>query len=319
MFRAIKFPRLKFKQPESPEESEIRCAAQIIAFVVMSLLFDISGAAFLLISGSDVATVLSFFSTAVLYLLPACMVKLIMHKFGTDDRAAVTAIAITAFIFSFIPVSAYYVSHDYELGVYRYMRATDADVYYYGGYDEFKSDYIDPLDFMKKMQSAPASIVLEGMNSEKANSLTPEQLEDLNSKNLWEYLGFNEILGTTIDEVEDSMAASRTMNAYEFTFNYRGLTAKTYWYELKNPGMMIGELKDIAKTGSHSVRFSLYVTYLVMQLMCTYMVCMHFGVNDEKHIVCYVKPSEFRELKIFFRYIAECLREMKGNWQIKEQ
>ena len=238
---------------------------------------------------------------------------------GYSDRALITVLTLLGMLAALPSVTAYYISHDYEMSVYRYMKVTPADEYYYGGYNDLESDYVSPEEFMQAMQDAPASIVLDSMSIEKLGKLTAEQLDTIHSESLWDYFGFSEILGTDSDEVEDSLTASRTMNAYEFTFEYRGLTAKTFGYLLRRPEQMPDEMEYIIRAGSHSVKISTLMIFLGGELFCVYMLCMHFGVNDKRHIVYFTRPAPLVRTMAFFRLLGSSVREMHSNWHLSRK
>lgn len=311
-------PKLRLRRAETLEESSVYLLIPFLVFVTAMVSAAGAGMLYILIAGSDVHWAPVLFSTAVLCMLAAFTVKALTGLIGYSDRALLTVLTVLGYIAAIPAVAAYYISHDYEMSVYRYMKVTPADVYYYGGYDELEADYASPEEFMQAMQDSPASIVLDSMSIEKLGRLTPEQLETIRSENLWDYFGFSEILGTSSDEVEDSLTASRTMNAYEFTFEYRGLTAKTFSYMLTRPEVMPSELEYIIYAGSHSIGLTELLFFLGGELFCVYMLCMHFGVNEKRHIVYFTRPAPPMRLIAFFRLLTGSVGEMFSSWRFKD-
>ena len=312
-------PKLGFRRAQTEEEGTVYLLLPFVIFLVASFSAAAAGILFILIAGSDVHHIAAVFSTAMLCMLAAFTVRSLTGIIGYSDRALITVLTVLGFLAALPSVIAYYISHDYEMSVYRYMKVTPADEYYYGGYDELENDYVSPEEFMQAMQDAPASIVLDSMSIDKLGKLTAEQLDTIHSESLWDYFGFSEILGTDSDEVEDSLTASRTMNAYEFTFEYRELTAKTFGYLLRRPEQMPDEMEYIIRAGSHSVKISTLLIFLGGELFCVYMLCMHFGVNEKRHIVYFTRPAPLVRLSAFFRLLGSSLKEMSSKWHFSKK
>ena len=310
-------PKLHFRRAQTDEEGTVYLLMPVLIFLIGAFTAAAAGILFILIAGSNVHSIAAIFSTAILCMLAAFTVKSLTGIIGFSDRSLITGLVILGFFAALPSVTAYYISHDYEMSVYRYMKVTPADEYYYGGYDELENDYVSPEEFMQAMNDAPASIILDTMSLEKLGKLTAEQLDTIHSESLWDYFGFSEILGTSSDEVEDSLTASRTMNAYEFTFNYRGLTAKTFGYLMKHPEQMPDEIEYIIRAGSHSVKISTLLIFFGGELFCVYMLCMHFGVNEKRHIVYFTRPAPPVRLAAFFRLLGGSLRQMYATWHFR--
>ena len=237
---------------------------------------------------------------------------------GYTDRAALVVLTALGLFAGLIPVSAYYVSRDYEMSVYRYMKVTPADVYYFGGYDSLEKDYASPDSFMTSMKQTPASVIIDGMSVERVAKIPRGQLEAIHSESLWVYFGFNEILGESSDEVEDSLTASRTMDAYEFTFEYRGLTAKTFTYLLRHPRMVLREIGMISHMGTQFIKPSTLLIFIFGELFGVYMICMHFGMNAAGQVVYYTRPAPLKLTMAFLRLFTGSLCEMISGWRINE-
>lgn len=310
-------PGLSFRIPRTGEERTVYLLMPVLIFLTAFGAAALAGILFIQIAGSNVYSIAAFFSTAVLSVLAAFTVKTFTAFIGCSDRAMITVLTLLGYAAAIPVVNAFYISHDYEMSVYRYMKVTPADEYYYGGYSELEKDYASPEEFMLAMRKAPASIILDNMSIEKIGRLTPEQLDTINSESLWDYFGFEEILGAGSDEVEDSLTASRTMDAYEFTFVYRGLTAKTFGYMLKHPEQTPDELEYIIRAGAHSVGFGILLIFLGGELFCTYMLCMHFGVNEKRHIVYFTRPAPPVRLIAFRQLLTGSVREMYESWRFE--
>lgn len=274
-----------------------------------------AGISFILISGASVSMPVMVFSTAVLVLLPAFVTKTYSIISGFRSRRLLTPMIIIGCLISLHATLSYYISHDYELSVYRYMRVTDADIYYFGGYDKLADDYFDGADLMQQMQAAPAALVLEGMSDDRIAALTASQLKSINSRSLWDYLGFGEILGSDPDEVEASVRASRSMNAYEFTFGYRGLRAKTFGYIFTHPRMIGGELKLIAAGGAKTVNIPVLAAFLISQIFVLYVVGMHFDINGKGQLIYIYDPEKSRARREGMRDMLAGLRERLSKKQ----
>ena len=308
---------MSFRKPQSDEEGTVYLLAQVMVFLLSVAVTAAAGMTFVLIAASHVNAVVAAICTALLCALPPFIMKALTALAGYADRAALTVLMLLGFIAGLLPVSAYFVSHDYEMSVYRYMRVTRADVYYYGGYDALEQDYVSPEAFMSSMKDTSASVILNGMGTEELAKIDPAQLDTINSESLWDYFGFEEILGSHPDEVEDSLTASRTMDAYEFTFDYRGLTAKSFTYMLKHPRLTLREIGLIARTGTQFAEPLTLLVFLAGELIMVYVISMHFGVNDRGEIVCYTSPEPPRHIPAFFGLIGISFAEMKSGWLLR--
>ena len=305
---------MKLSQAVSPRLPKAVCV--MLGAVLSVICCAASGMCFILISGAGVPVPVMIFSTAALILLPAFIIKTYSVFIGLRSRPLLTGLMITGLFLSLYPTVCYYIGKDYDISVYRYMRGTDADVYYFGGYEGVTRDYLDGADLMAQMQAAPASIVLESMSEEKLKKLTAEQLKVINSENLWDYFGFGEILGSDPDEVEASIRASRSMSAYEFTFGYRDLKAKTTGYMLAHPEQIRQELYSIIRTGSHTVGASVLAAFLLSQLFTLYVTGYHFDVNAKGQLVYIYEPTPPEERFRALRFTAAVIREMASHWYI---
>ena len=232
------------------------------------------------------AAVISLLCAAVLCLLPGSLVKLYAVLRRVRDLRAAAILCAAGFVLAMPAVFSYYVSHDYALSVYRYMKKTEADVYYFAGYESYLEDYSGAEDFMRQMKAAPASIVLDGMSDEKLSQLSAEELKTINSESLWDYCGFSDILGSTPQEVEKSMKKAHEMNAYEFTFKYRGLHAKTFGYMLVHPSLMFSELRGmITEPSGYSVPFATLIFFLISELFCMLTIVLRFDYLHGKGLI----------------------------------
>lgn len=305
---------MKLKQATEPRLPMWVCTA--LSLILSAAVSAASGMGFITISGAAVAMPIMVFCTAVLVLLPAFIMKTFSVFSGLRSRRRLTALILAGFLLSVYPTLCCYISYDYELSVYRYMRVTDADVYYFGGYDAIAEDYLDSADLMQQMKSAPAAVLLDGMSDEKLSQLTASQLKAINSETLWDYLGFSEILGGDPDEVEASVRASRSMNAYEFTFGYRGLRAKTFGYMLTHPKRISTELSALAIAAS-SVKFSVLTAFLISQLFVLYVIGLHFDINAKGQLIYIIEPSNHGERRGALRFVSDTVIEMRSHWRIK--
>jgi hypothetical protein len=170
---------------------------------------------------------------------------------------------------------------------------------------------------MQQMQAAPASIVLEGMSEGKLDALTAEQLETIRSESLWDYFDYGNILGNDADEVEASLKASREMNAYDFTFGYRGLRAKNLRYMLENPSRCSDEIRLIAKSGAHAVRFDTLSFFIFAQIAVIVMIGVHFDIDGMGQLVFIYEPVRAAMVRAVLRRSQETLHEMRENLIIK--
>lgn len=306
---------MKLKQATEPKLPLWVCST--LSLILSAAVSAAAGMGFITISGAAVAMPIMVFSTAVLVLLPAFIMKTYSIFSGLRNRRLLTPIILAGCLLSVYPTLCYYVSFDYELSVYRYMRVTDADIYYFCGYEELAEEYFDSADLMQQMQAAPAAVLLDGMSDEKLSKLTASQLKAINSQTLWDYLGFGEILGDDPDEVEASVRASRSMNAYDFTFGYRGLRAKTLDYMLTHPDSTSAELRAIASAGSRSVQFSVLAAFLISQIFVLYVIGLHFDINAKGQLIYIIEPSKPGERVGALRFTADVLGEMRSHWRMK--
>ncbi|SDA15839.1 hypothetical protein SAMN02910447_01004 [Ruminococcus sp. YE71] len=306
---------MKLRQATVPRLPVWSCI--LLTALLSAVVSAVSGILFILIASAPINTVIVVLSTAVLVLMPAFAVKTLCVFIGFRERRLTTLLLTLGYLASLWASFAFYVSHDYELSVYRYMRATDADVYYFGGYEDLHADYADAADFMIQMQQAPASIVLESMSEGKLRALTAEQLETINSESLWDYFDYSHILGKSADEVDASLRAARTMNAYDFTFDYRGLRAKNWGYMLEKPSRCSDEIRSIAKYGSHAVKFDTFSFFIFAQLAVIVMIGVHFDIDAKGQLIYVYEPLKLEMIKAIVRRSGEALREMKQGWKIK--
>jgi hypothetical protein len=89
------------------------------------------------------------------------------------------------------------------------------------------------------------------------------------------------------------MKAASEMNAYEFTFDYRGLRAKTFGYILSHPKLLLSDLNSLAKdSGKHSVSFVWIVIFIFAELFAYRLVLMRIEVvGDKGKRLVYVAPA----------------------------
>ena len=267
----------------------------VIQFISLALLsaaaFALSAMLFIVVSSAHIFTLLKVLCTAVACLTPAFIAKTYICIRKLKDKKVCSMLTLLGFALSLIFSLCFYVSHDYSMSVYRFMKQTSADVYYFAGYDSFKKDYADAADFEKQMKAAPASIVLENMSEEKLSQLSANELKQINSSSLWDYCGFDDILGKTTAEIESSMTAAKDMNAYEFTFGYRGLHAKTFGYLIAHPNLVLSETAAMIKQRSvYSVSFSTLITFFIAQLLAAWMAVTHFEITSDKGLIFVSKP-----------------------------
>ncbi len=279
----------KRRQGSSVMPQAVEC---VLAVLVMLISATAAGLGFIIIAGSSVARVLVVLCTCVLVILPAFVTKTFAVLTGFRNRRTLCLLSAAGFLISLYPLLCFFVSHDYEMSVYRYMKTSQADVYYFGGLDEIKKDYDSTEDYMYHMKQAPASIVLQSMSRDKLHELSSEDLGTIINESLWDYCGFDEILGATADEVHDSMEQAAGMNAYDFTFDYRGLSPKDLKYMLKNPKAMFQELSLLFMGGNHSDSPAVLVFYFVGQLFALYMISLHFDVNEKGQLVYLYEKHE---------------------------
>ncbi len=268
------------------EKNEKSAALRGTAVLIISLFSGaVSGMLFILITSSKVAAVISALCSAVLCLLPAFCTKTTAYFLSLRPPRLLASLSIIGLVLSSWSTMCYYVSHGYELSVYRYMKNTAADDYYFGGYEEYKNDYSGAEDFMRQMKAAPASIVIEGMSEEKLSRLTADELAGINSESLWDYCGFNDILGENAEETEASMKKASTMNAYDFTFKYRSLRPKTLGYMLTHPILAAEEITLSAKNSPLPLHFLLLLAFIFAQLIIVRAVSLKFFINEKKELV----------------------------------
>jgi hypothetical protein len=290
---------MKKSDKEKKKKAVARPTVQYVSLTLLSaVLCAVTAMLFILIAGSKVAAVISLFCAAVLCLIPAAAAKLYISVRKLKEKNVLCALCFFGFLLS-LPLSlSYYVSHDYDLSVYRYMKKTQADDYYFAGYENYLEDYGGAEDFMRQMKAAPASIVLENMSEDKLSRLSAEELKTINSESLWDYCGFDDILGSTAEEVEQSMKAASEMTTYDFTFGYRSLHAKTLGYMFAHPRLMIGEVGMMIKQPTeHSVRFVTLVIFWLGQLLAVRMILTGFELDEENRIIYIHKPHIKRRNK----------------------
>ena len=303
------------KQATEPRLPQWACV--LLTAVLSAGISALSGILFILIASAGLNTAVVIFSTAVLVLLPAFAVKTFLVFIGFRDRRLSTLLLTLGFLASLWVSFAYYVSHDYELSVYRYMKATDADIYYFGGYEELSRDYADAADFIQQMKGAPASIALEGMSEKKLSTLTPEELETINSESLWDYFDFSHILGRTPEEVDASLRAARSMNAFDFTFDYRGLKSKDMLFMLRRPSRCSAEIKMIVRIGARAVDFSTFSMFIFAQLAVIVMIGVHFDINGKGQLIFIYESDKAEMIRSGLRCSLEALKEMKAGWKLR--
>lgn len=265
---------------------------RILVVLVIIVSSTAAGIGFVVIAGSNVAKLLAGLCAAVLVVLPAFCTKTFAVLTGYRDRKSLCLFAEIGLLLSFYPLLCFYVSHDYQLSVYRYMKVTPADDYYFGGIAGIRSDYDNVEDYISQMKNAPASIVLQSMSPDKLHKLSSEELKTINNESLWDYCGFDEILGTNPDEVADSMEHAANSNAYDFTFDYRGLSPKDMHYMLRNPSALFHELSSLFIDGSHSASPGVVLFFISGQIFAVYMVSLHFDVDEKGQLVYLYEKHE---------------------------
>lgn len=281
---------------DKSKRSAARPTVQYISLLILSMLLSAgTGMLFILIAGSKVAAVISVLCAAVLCLLPAVAVKAYTVFRRLSKKRTLLILCFAGAVLSLIFSLSYYVSHDYELSVYRYMRKTQADDYYFAGYESYLEDYSGAEDFMRQMKAAPASIVLEDMSEEKLERLSADDLKTINNESLWDYCGFDDILGENAQDVEKSMKAASEMSTYDFTFEYRGLHAKSFGYILTHPKLFFSELGAmITEPSLHSVKFITLVIFYLGQIFSLWMIMIRFEVTEDKRIIYITELSKKR-------------------------
>ena len=290
---------------DSKGSSRCKAALHIASAVLIMLLVSAAaGICFIIIAGSNVSRLISGACACILVLLPAFSLKSYAVLTGLRNRKVLFVLAAAGFVLSLYPVFCFYVSHDYELSVYRYMKTTRADVYYFGGIEAVKNEYPSAEDYIMQMKQAPASIVLQSMSREQLLKLSSEELKTINSERLWDYCGFDEILGSDDEEVIDSMEHAAETDAYSFTFDYRGLSPKSFGYMMRKPVSMLREAAILFRDGSHSASPATLVFFVIGQAFAIFMISLHFDVDAQGQLVYVYEVREHaigRDMLDFFR------------------
>lgn len=260
----------------------------LVVLTAAVLLGSLSAGLTIVIGGSEIPSFAGVVCAFVLCLIPASAIKIITVLLSCQKKVSalwgIVGIAVSVWL-----SSAFYISHDYEISVYRYMKQTNFDVYYFeGGYESYLEDYENAQEFMDKLKSEPAAALLRNMSEEKVSRLTSEELNTINNESVWDYFGFDDILGVTSAEVEASMekAEESQMSAYDFIFEYRGLHAKTTGYMLFHPKQLLSELRSLALTDSlYSIKLSSLVVFWIISAFAVWFFIIRIDVTDDKKII----------------------------------
>ncbi len=162
------------------------------------------------------------------------------------------AMALVAAIIALLIVNlvkwAIYVSRDNNTNIYKEMKAMNADEYY--AVDDLGLTTEDEVEeYIELLKETKMSIFIDLSSYSDLDSLTKSQREKLENETIWEYFDYENILGSDAKEVMKSIEKAEKMNAYDFTFSYRGLKPHNTVYLLTHPSELWSEIKEINEVG----------------------------------------------------------------------
>lgn len=80
-------------------------------------------------------------------------------------------------------------------------------------------------------------------------SLDYENLQEFKDSDVWKTLELSELLGTNLQEIEESLETSKTLSAYDYTFSYKKLDKISLLSIICNPSELVNDLSSISKRG----------------------------------------------------------------------
>lgn len=135
-----------------------------------------------------------------------------------------------------------------DLNKYYYtpLKETRADEYY--KLNEFFPEGVKIHKYYKEYHNVTAESVID------FSKLSWEERKALEGKTIWEIQDFDKLLGTTENEVKVSLERAKTLNGYDFTFDYRKAYEKRNLLTiLASPNDIIKDVKQISKEGRWSI------------------------------------------------------------------
>lgn len=89
------------------------------------------------------------------------------------------------------------------------------------------------------------------------SDFTAEDIADMKNQSVWEFLEFDKLLGKDLETAKESFSKSQTMNAYEYTYEYRTGYEKIGLFDiLTSPSDLWKDIKGINEEGRWSFKSS---------------------------------------------------------------
>ena len=151
-----------------------------------------------------------------------------------------------------------------ETGYFDDMKKEYAYTYYEMDYDFDETEYTfeENWEYLTENNAYEYLVLMDDYYPDYNvfSYYTDEEIEDAKSQTLYEFYSYDILLGTTKEECQKNLAKAKEMTAYEFYYNYREIEeAGSVGFEvpslidiITDPGMLWGDIKDIAEEGRWS-------------------------------------------------------------------
>lgn len=89
------------------------------------------------------------------------------------------------------------------------------------------------------------------------SDFTAKDIEDMKKQSVWEFLEFDKLLGKNLETAKESLSKSKTMNAYDYTYEYKTGYEKIGFFDiLTSPSDLWNDIKGINEEGRWSFKSS---------------------------------------------------------------
>ena len=233
--------------------------------------FSWAGAGLMLLSTAVIGTALfvvyllfnHFCSLIYLQIVAAVLISIllgfiigkIIGKFKMRNTLVTVICVSIGFLIATYAKWAIYDYWDVKNNFYEPMQQYSAYEYYGFSYifddsTNFEDAY-NALHDMKNVENIETT-------DEEENSIGYSRGSDtvVSDESIWEAGGFDDLLGTTVEEAKASVEKSKDLNAYDFTFEYRGVKKITFTNLLTSPHDLWEDIVDINRTGRWSYKSS---------------------------------------------------------------
>ena len=185
----------------------------------------------------------------------------IIRLFKIRNKTVAVVCAVIGFLLASYVKWAMYDYLDLKKNYYNKLKDCTAEEFYdfdyYFGFEGVETQNM--IDMYKSIHQSTTFMDSNGEIDYSGFDLTDEQIEEIESKTVWDYNNFEKLLGSDADEVEESLEKAKTMNVYEFTYEYRKAEdKKTVLSLLTSPKVLWKDIKEINRVGRWTLKSHSY-------------------------------------------------------------